>query len=74
MLGDYLSITEMAESWGIHPRTVQLMCREGKIEGAVKFGKSWAIPQGVERPKDMRVKSGKYKNWRKKTKEIIEEG
>ena len=44
MLGDYMSITEIAEIWKVHPRTVHLMCREGKIEGAVKFGNFWAIP------------------------------
>ena len=63
--GNYLSIQELAERWEVHPRTVQVMCRDGKIDGAVKFGRSWAIPEGVERPKDMRVKSGMYRDWRK---------
>lgn len=66
MIGGYLSITELAEKWEVHPRTVQIMCREGKIDGAVKFGKSWAIPENTERPKDMRVKSGNYVGWRKR--------
>lgn len=66
MIGDYLSINEIAEKWNVHPRTVQIMCHEGRIDGTVKFGKSWAIPMDAEKPKDNRVKSGKYKNWRKK--------
>ena len=42
------------------------MCAEGKIQGAVKFGRDWAIPADAEKPKDARVKSGEYRNWRKK--------
>ena len=64
--GNYISIQELAERWDVHPRTVQIMCRDGKIGGAVKFGRSWAIPENAERPKDLRVKSGKYRDWRKK--------
>ena len=64
--GQYISINEAAERWDIHPRTVQIMCREGRIDGATKFGRSWAIPKMTERPKDKRVKSGKYKGWRKR--------
>lgn len=32
----------------------------GGIEGAVKFGNIWAIPEGAEKPKDERIKRGKY--------------
>ena len=42
------------------------MCSEGRIPGIVKFGRAWAIPSNAELPKDGRVTSGKYKNWRKK--------
>lgn len=63
---NYLSISETSEKWGLHPRTVQIMCSEGRIEGAVKYGRAWAIPEDAERPSDLRVKSGKYKDWRKK--------
>ena len=62
--GNYLSVTETAEKWNITPRSVQIMCREGKIEGVVKFGRSWAVPEDAEKPRDLRVKSGKYKGWR----------
>ena len=64
--GNYLSINELAKLWDVHPRTVQIMCREGRIEGAVKFGRSWAVPEDAKRPNDGRVKSGEYKGWRKK--------
>jgi len=36
------------------------LCLEGRIEGAIKFGNTWAIPEDAEKPKDERIKSGKY--------------
>ena len=45
------------------------MCGDGRIEGAKKFGKAWAIPVTAEKPIDKRVISGRYKNWRKKPSE-----
>lgn len=44
------------------------MCAEGHIPGAVKFGRSWAIPEDAEKPVDGRVTTGEYKNWRKSAK------
>ena len=62
---EYLTIKEVAEKWDVTPRRIQRMCADGRIEGAKKFGRDWAIPANVEKPKDARVTSGKYKNWRK---------
>ena len=61
----YLTIKEIASKWNITPRRVQKMCSEGLIDGVQKFGNAWVIPENAERPKDGRVKTGKYKNWRK---------
>ena len=33
---------------------------EGRIEGVVKLGNAWAIPENVEKTKDERIKLGKY--------------
>ena len=65
MVEGFLSIKETAEKWGITPRRVQVLCATGRIEGAGKLGREWAIPADAERPKDERVTSGKYRNWRK---------
>ena len=62
----FLTIKEVAEKWNITPRRVQILCVEGKISGASKFGRAWAIPEDAERPADGRVKTGKYRDWRKK--------
>lgn len=66
MLEGYATVQEMAEKRGLNERTVQTMCATGRIEGLAKFGRSWAIPKDTEKPTDNRVKSGAYKDWRKK--------
>ena len=65
MIEGYKTVNELAKEWGVNPRTVQTMCADGRISGAVKFGRDWAVPANVERPKDKRVLSGAYRNWRK---------
>ena len=66
MIEGYKTVKELAGEWGVNPRTIQTMCTDGRIKGAVKFGRDWAVPDDVERPTDRRVISGKYKDWRKK--------
>ena len=39
-----LSIQEAAAQWNVSPRRIQQMCKEGKIPGARKEGRSWLIP------------------------------
>ena len=57
---EYISITKAAEKWGISTRRIRILCTEGRIPGAYKPRKYWKIPEDVEKPKDERVKSGKY--------------
>ena len=56
----YLSVTQTAEKWGISKRRIQILCNEERIEGAVRIGHSWAIPDDAHKPSDARIKSGKY--------------
>lgn len=65
MIEGYLTAKEAADKWNITIRTVQIMCAEGKIIGAAKFGRVWAIPENAERPNDGRITTGQYKDWRK---------
>lgn len=62
----YLLAKEIAQKWGISTRRVQLMCAEGRIEGVSRIGKTWVIPEDAEKPKDARITTGEYRNWRKK--------
>ena len=57
---EYCSIRQISGKWGISVRRIQVLCVEHRIPGAVKIGYSWAIPADAEKPKDARVKSGKY--------------
>ena len=57
---NYLSIRETAQKWGVSPRWVQVLCADGRIEGATRVGNMWIIPKDARKPKDGRVKSGKY--------------
>lgn len=51
---NYLSIKEAAEKWGVSERRINQYCSEGRIPGAQKFGKSWAIPAEANKPGDPR--------------------
>ena len=53
---DYMTTKEAAEKWAITPRRVQVLCAQGKIPGAVRFGVTWAIPKDATKPKDGRLK------------------
>lgn len=57
---EYLSLRQTAEKWGIGIRRVQTLCSTGRINGATKIGSFWAIPAAAEKPKDERIKTGRY--------------
>lgn len=59
-MNGYLKIREVAEKWGISERRINALCLEGRLDGAIKFGNTWAIPEDLEKPDDARIKSGKY--------------
>lgn len=55
-----ITTKEAAALWNISERRVSVLCREGRISGAVKEGRSWLIPADAEKPTDNRVKNGTY--------------
>lgn len=55
----FLKIEEIATKWGISSRAVQLLCKEGKIIGAQRFGRAWMIPEDAVRPVDRRTREGR---------------
>ena len=52
---------------------VQTLCTEGRIEGAQRVGHQWIIPADAPKPKDARVKSGKYIKSKNENGEDIDE-
>ena len=66
-MNGFIQAEEIAERWNISIRQVQILCKTGKIEGAVKFGTTWAIPEDAIKP----TRTGKFKPGRKpKTSEV----
>lgn len=57
---EYLSVAQTSEKWGISKRRIQILCNENRIPGAMRIGTVWAIPEDAEKPKDARVKTGRY--------------
>ena len=51
---DYLSAKEVASKWDISRRRVQILCEEGRIDGAYKVSEVWIIPEDAEKPVDRR--------------------
>lgn len=51
---------EKALEWNVSPRSVNDMCKKGRIQGAIKEKGSWLIPDDSPKPMDGRVSSGKY--------------
>lgn len=57
---EYMTIKQASEKWNVSARRIQVLCAEGRLDGAVRFGRQWAIPVGGEKPTDARIKTGKY--------------
>lgn len=57
---EYLSISQVSEKWGVSVRRIQTLCITGRVPGATKIGSYWAIPSDAEKPKDERIKTGRY--------------
>lgn len=53
-LMEYIKVVEAAEKWGISSRRVRVLCAEGKIEGVVRKGKLYMIPENATKPIDGR--------------------
>ena len=45
---EYIKVSKAAEQWGISPRRVRLLCAEGKVEGAIRKGKLYMIPEDAQ--------------------------
>ena len=39
-----ITVKQAAEKWGVTPRRVQALCKEGKIKGAQRWERTWMIP------------------------------
>lgn len=46
----YLSVIEIAKKWNVSERSVRNYCAKGRVPGAFLTGKTWNIPENVEKP------------------------
>lgn len=53
---DYITIKQMASKWRIGVRQVQRYCKNGQIDGVIRFNGVWAIPADAPKPIDGRRK------------------
>lgn len=51
-----LTTAQFAQNWKISQRRVDILCKEGRIEGAIMIGNRWFIPSNAQKPKDGRRK------------------
>lgn len=64
-IDNLIPIAQYAEKLGLTANAIRRRCIRGTLPGAVKLGRDWFIPSDAPYT-DTRVKSGDYKNWRKK--------
>ena len=48
---DLITVKQAAEKWGVTTRRVQGLCKEGKIKGAIRWERTWMIPDHAVLPK-----------------------
>lgn len=66
-MADTMSVKEAALLWNISERRISYLCNQGRIAGAKKTGRSWAIPANAQKPVDNRIKSGVYQKKKMKS-------
>ena len=59
---DYIGIEEVAKKWGLSKRFVQVLCANGRIEGATRLGRAWMIPKNAKNTIDGRMKAARAEN------------
>jgi len=57
-----MTVKETAKKWGVTPRYIQQLIRDGRIEGVIKLGTTQVIPLDTQKPP-------RKKHERKKSKE-----
>ena len=53
----YISVSDAAEKFNISKRRVQILCEQGRIEGANRVSGVWLIPTEAQKPVDARRKN-----------------
>ena len=62
----YLTAKQFSDKWGITERRIIKLCKEDRINGAIKNGMVWLIPEDTIKPSDRRSKIAQYINTQKR--------
>jgi predicted site-specific integrase-resolvase len=62
---DYITAQQAADKWGVSLRWVQVYLKDGRIKGAIRFGRVWMIPKTAKKPVDGRLKKQRKSTPRK---------
>ncbi len=65
-MSEYYSVSQYADITGKDSGNIRRMLIKGILPGE-KIGNQWVIPKSAICPDDRRVKSGNYRNWRKRS-------
>ena len=55
----YMTVKQASERWNISDRRVRQLCAEGRIDGVLRKGRSYLIPEDALKPADGRRLRGK---------------
>lgn len=58
---DWMTTKEASELWGISTRRIQILCDNGRVDGATRLGNMWVIPKGAPKPPDGRINNRRRK-------------
>ncbi len=54
---NYIKVSQAAEKWGLSARRIRILCSENKIEGVIRKGNLYMIPENAQKPADGRKRS-----------------
>lgn len=49
-MNGYMTVEEAAKKWGVSSRQVQILCKENRVNGAVRMSRIWIIPEDAQKP------------------------
>ena len=49
-MNGYITVEEAARKWGVSSRQVQILCKENRVEGAMRMSRIWIIPENAPKP------------------------
>ena len=56
---NHIKVSQAAEKWGLSARRVRILCQENKIEGVMRRGNLYMIPENAQKPADGRRKASR---------------